>query len=381
MGNTTAVLTGAISADSHITEPADTYVSRIDPAFRDRAPQMHDLPGMGCTMVIDGGSPREARVPYNMVAAAGRDPRELGWDKPRTWEELHPGGHDPVARLAEQDRDGVAAEVIYPSTGMLVCNNPDFDFKYACNQAYNQWIAEFCSTAPDRLIGIGQVTMRTIDDAIGELESVKELGLRGVMVPGLPNGPDFDDPYWDPFWRAVVDLDLPPSFHILTTRGMGGGYFRGPRLNGFIATIREIQDIIGTFVFTGVFDRHPDLRIVSVEADAGWLPHWMYRADHAVKRHGNWLGGTTLERMPSEYVREHVYVTFQDDWTAFRAAERGDTLLNPERLMWASDHPHSDSTWPWSQDVLSEQTTGMDASTIERVIRGNCADLYGLTKN
>jgi predicted TIM-barrel fold metal-dependent hydrolase len=370
------VRTGTISADSHITEPHGTYIDRIDPKFRDRAPRIMDLPTMGCTMVVDPGSKFESKVPYTMVAAAGRPPETLGFNRGRPWEDLHPGGHDPVARLAEQDLDGVIAEVIYPSSGMIVCNHPDFDYKYACSQAYNQWIAEFASVAPERLIGLGQTTMRTVDDAIGELESIKALGLRGAMMPGVPNGPDYGDPHWDPFWRASLELELPLSFHILTVKGFGGSNFRGPRMNSFMAIIRDIQDIIGTFIFTGVFDRHPDLRIVAVEADAGWAPHWMYRADHAAKRHGAWLAEAKLQRKPSEYFREHIYMTFQDDWTAFRAADRGELLLNPDRLMWANDHPHSDATWPWSQDVIAEQTAGMDPVVVDRIVRRNCAELY-----
>ena len=147
-------------------------------------------------------------------------------------------------------------------------------------------------------------------------------------------------------------------------------------MNSFMAIIRDIQDIIGTFIFTGVFDRHPDLRIVAVEADAGWAPHWMYRADHAAKRHGAWLAEVNLQRKPSEYFREHIFMTFQDDWTAFRAADRGELLLNPARLMWANDHPHSDATWPWSQDVIAEQTAGMDPVVVDRIVRRNCAELY-----
>ena len=113
-------------------------------------------------------------------------------------------------------------------------------------------------------------------------------------------------------------------------------------MNSFLGIIRGCQDIVGTMIFGGVFDRVPELKVVCVEADAGWVPHWMYRADHAIERHRNWLGSGDLQRKPSEYFREHVYVTFQDDWVAFQTAH----LMNHERLLWASDHPHSDSTFP-----------------------------------
>jgi predicted TIM-barrel fold metal-dependent hydrolase len=127
-------------------------------------------------------------------------------------------------------------------------------------------------------------------------------------------------------------------------------------------------------VFSGVFQRHPKLKIVCVEADAGWAPHFMYRMDHAYKRHRHWLKGRELARLPSEYFRENVYLTFQDDWTAFLFAE----YLNHERLMWASDFPHSDSTWPDSQKVIAEQTGHLSATVRDCILHDNVAALYGL---
>ena len=112
----------------------------------------------------------------------------------------------------------MSAEVIYPSVGMLLCNHPDVDYKHACFEAYNRWIAEFCSYAPDRLIGLGQTALRTPQEGIRDLEAIRRLGLRGVMLPGVPPNADYDDPMYDEFWDAVVDSGLPPSFHILTSR-------------------------------------------------------------------------------------------------------------------------------------------------------------------
>jgi predicted TIM-barrel fold metal-dependent hydrolase len=367
----------AISADSHVTEPGDCYEPRIDPRFRDRAPKAVTHETMGAVMLIDNGA---TLVPYGMVAAAGRPVDKVGPFQYVGWDELHPGGFEPKARLAEQDRDGVAAEVLYPSVGMLLCNLADADYKKACFDAYNLWMAEFQATDPQRLIGIGQTALRSVEEGIDDLEHIAALGLRGVMVPGIAachaDG-DYDDPRWDPFWRAAAELELPLSFHILTSGndGLMAPQYRGPKMNSFLGIIRGCQDIIGTMIFGGVFDRVPELKVVCTEADAGWVPHWMYRADHAVERHRNWLGSGNLQRKPSEYFREHVYVTFQDDWVAFQTAH----LMNAERLLWASDHPHSDSTFPNSQQVLIEQTSHLSAQTRDDIIWRNCAALYGLS--
>jgi predicted TIM-barrel fold metal-dependent hydrolase len=368
-----------ISADSHITEPPDCYTAHIDPAFRDRAPHMVTDEVRGDVFVVPGmGRP----IAMGLVAAAGKPAEELSIAGVK-FEDIHRSGWDSTYRLADQDRDGVSAEIIYPTVGMMICNHDDVDFKKACFDAYNRWIADYCSEAPDRLLGCGQTALRSVEEGIADLVAIKQAGLRGVMMPGEPgtltddaDGFDYDDPRWGPFWDAAVDLGLPLSFHILTSRGSAfNGKPRGSRLNGFLGIIRGIQDIMGTLVFGGVFERHPGLKIVCVEADAGWVPHYMYRMDHAYNRHRNWMApGISLSKLPSEYFAEHIYVTFQDDWTAFRQADD----MNWRRLMWANDFPHSDSTWPWSQQMLDEQVAQLTPEQRQAILSGNVADLYDI---
>ena len=360
-----------ISADSHVTEPPDTYTARIDRRFRDRAPHVVHDPQRGDIFVVDG---LDKPIPMGLVAAAGQPAESLKRFGAK-WEELHRGGWDPDARLADQDRDGVAAEVVYPTVGMMLCNHPDYDYKKACFDAYNLWIAEYAGAHPDRIIGIGQTAMRSVDEGIDDLRAIKALGLRGVMLPGQPAVADYDDPVYAPFFDAASDLGLPLSFHILTEGASWAAFkTRGPKLNAFMSIIRGCQDLLGMFVFGGVFERNPRLRIVCVEADAGWVPHFMYRMDHAFKRHRYWLTAGALTKMPSEYFREHVYTTFQDDWTAFQVKD----LCNIHRLLWASDFPHSDSTWPDSQRVIREQTAHMTEAEKNLVLHDNVAKLYGL---
>jgi predicted TIM-barrel fold metal-dependent hydrolase len=359
-----------ISADSHITEAPGTYKDYIDPAWRDKAPYITNHETLGDVYVVDGmGSP----VPMGLVAAAGKPADQIRIGQTR-FEELHRGGWDPEARMKDQERDGVAAEIIYPTVGMVLCNHRDFDYKKACFDAYNRWIAEFCSAHPDRLIGMGQTAMRSIDEGIDDLKQIKSLGLRGVMMPGDPAEEDYDSPSYDRFYQAAIELEMPLSFHILTTRDQGITQpTRGPKLNGFLSIIRGCQDIMGAFVLGGVFERNPELRLVCVEADAGWVPHYMYRMDHAYDRHRYWLpAGQKLSRKPSEYFREHIYTTFQDDWVAFKTVD----LMNHERLMWANDFPHSDSTWPWSQELLAKHAKELTAEQRERILCRNVAELY-----
>jgi uncharacterized protein len=336
----------------------------------------------GDVFVIDGMA---SSVPMGIVAAAGKNPREIRKSETRV-EDLHRGGWDGAARVQDQERDGIAAEIIYPSVGMVLCNHPDADYKHACMWAYNRWLQEeFCAAAPERLFGMGQTAVRSVPEAIGEFRRFREMGFRGVMMPGNPaTEEDYDHPSFDPLWRAAVELRLPLCFHILTSRSDGANAIgtsgqrqslhRGPPQNASQALLKSIQDIIGTFIWGRVFERHPDLRVVCVEADAGWAPHFAYRMDHAYKRHRFWLKFGDMQKLPGEYFRENVYMTFQDDWVALKMVD----MLNPRRLMWANDFPHSDSTWPWSRELLLGQTAHLSEEHKRRILGDNCAELYGI---
>lgn len=362
-----------ISADSHITEPPNVYVDYIDKKFKDRAPYLHRDSEGGDMFILGDPLPP---IPIGIIAAAGKNPTEIRFEGVQ-FEDMHKGGWEPNARILEQDKDGISAEIIYPSIGMMLCNHPDFDLKRACFKAYNIWLTEYCAAFPNRLLGAGQIAMHDPKEAIKDLELIKKQGLRGVMLPGNPAVEDYDQPIYDDFFRAALEMDIPLSFHILTGKQSS---YRGSALNGFMQTIRGCQDILGMLVYGGVFDRHPDLKVVCVEADAGWVPHYMYRMDHAYLRHRHWITpGQELRQNPSAYFADNIYVTFQDDWSAFGAAKAG--LINTDRLMWANDFPHSDSTWPWSQALLAQHTQDLDRGVLDKILHGNVADLYGIDLN
>jgi len=357
-----------ISADSHISETEACFAD-IDPRFRESRPRaIYDEQAGAVLTVPDLG----LKVPMGLICTAGRTPEEFA--RPVHWEELHPAGHEPKARLAIQDEEGVRAEVLYPSMGMVLCNHPDIDYKKACFEAYNRWLAAFCAQEPSRLLGIGIASLRSIEEGVAEVQRIAEQGFRGVMLPGDPNVEDYDHPCYDPFWEACVDLGLPVSFHILTTRDGILDRVRGSSLVRQIVTVRGVQNIVMVLVLGGVFDRHPELRVVCVESDAGWVPHFKFRLDHAYQRHRFHMPTQTLEALPSEYVDRNIYVTFQDDHS-IRCVTGG---LNMERVLWATDFPHSDGTYPHSRRVMEEVTEGMSGADRRRLLHDNAARLYGL---
>lgn len=375
------MLKPVLSADSHVTEPPDVYLSRIDRRFKDRAPHMVRDSRRGDVYVIDGIN---RPISVTLLSAAGVDPTEISRIETQNTGWLQRGGWDPEARIADQERDGIAAEILYPSVGMLLCKHLDFDYRKACMDAYNLWLAEYCAAHPDRLLGVGQVSMRTVDDAIAEARRIKELGLRGIMLPGWPSQEDYDSKLYDPFWNACADLDLPVTFHHLAGRrdpneATDSPYSDGNRgvntkLNGWMNLVRGNQDLLAMFVFGGVFERHPRLRLICAEADAGWAPHFTYRMDYAYKHHRHHIKTEPLSRPPSEYFHQNVYLTFQDDLMAFKLRQ----FSNVRRLMWANDFPHFDSTWPRSHEVIQEHTAGMSEEEKNFVLHDNLAECYGL---
>ena len=358
-----------ISADSHISE-TEACFAEIDPRFRDSRPTEIFDPERGAVLEIpDLG----IRVPMGVICTAGRPPEDFARAIP--WEELHPAGHDPKARVAIQEEEGVRAELLYPSLGMVLCNHPDVDYKKACFDAYNRWLAEFCAFAPTRLLGVGVASLRTVDEGVAEVCRIAEQGFRGVMLPGNPPVEDYDHPCWDPLWETCVGLGLPVSFHILTTRDGIMERMRGAsRLTQQIVTVRGVQNIIAMIVLGAVFDRHPDLRVVCVESDAGWVPHFKFRLDHAYERHRFHLPTPPLARPPSAYLDENVWVTFQDDYSVKHV--KGGLAL--DRVMWATDFPHGDGTYPRSREIVADVTEGMTPEVRRRVVHDNAAALYAL---
>ena len=211
------------SADSHVVETEECYAD-IDPKFRDRRPRAVDDPEKGALMLVPG---MEFQIPAGDLSRAGVPYEE--WASPRPWSEIHPAGYDPKARLLVQDEEQVAGEVIYPSVGMVLCLHPEVTYRKACFEAYNRWIAEFCATDPKRLIGLGMAAVPTPEEGVRELETIAELGLKGVMLCGDPAFEDYDHPSYDPIWQTAIDLGLPISFHILTGRESYEMAVRGPR--------------------------------------------------------------------------------------------------------------------------------------------------------
>lgn len=372
---------GVVSADSHTMEPADLWKTRLDARLRDRAPEVVRHPRSGAWLFVAEGAPP---FPVASGFAAGRSGEALKAFMSAGYEAARPSGWDPVARIADQDLDGVDAEVLYPTLGMRLFAIPDAELQHACFGVYNEWLADFCGHDPRRLYGVGLISLEDVGRAVVDVERIAAAGMRGAMIWGAPpEDRPYSDRAYDPFWSAASEHGLPVSLHIITGRGRRaerlGASLRGrsaaARNPGIIyATVtHEIQESLATLVFGGVLERFPDLRIVSAENDVGWLPHFLYRMDHGFEKYGAMLP-EKLPMPPSAYVRRQVWATFQDDPVGPATWQ----LFGERNYMWASDFPHSDSTFPDSRAWIERSFGGVPDEVRRRIVYDNAVELYGM---
>jgi len=360
-----------VSADSHVVEPPDLWTTRIDRSFRERAPRMireRDVDYFVC----EGAA--IAKMSIGFTSAALTPAQEISVDE--RWENIYRGAWDPDARLADLERDGVEAEILYTSLGLRLFSLRDAAFQAACFRAFNDWLAEFCASQPRRFFGAGLVGVAPAQGGVAEMQRIARLGLRSAMISVLPEGPSgYGDPAYEPLWAAAEDLGLPISLHMAGSRVLPSPS-RNVLVNfslGFTSAMYSIAELI----FSGVFDRHPRLKVVAVENDAGWAASLMERMDFRYERDRFWAGsanGITSGRRPSQQFREHVYCTFMRDHTAVRNREQ----IGIANILWSSDFPHQDSSWPDSRRIVAEHLVGVPPEDQRRIARENAIALYGL---
>jgi uncharacterized protein len=333
-----------ISADSHMSEPANLWDERLPERFTDRwirrpsnRPENHDVL-----------HPRSGR----------------------------PGGWDPEARLVDMAVDGVVAEVLYPSSSIGIFRKDDHELQEAFFRIYNDWLIEYCSVAPDRLWGQGIIPLWDVDHAVAELERCKKAGLVGAtiwLVP--PEELPFNSPHYNRFWAAAQSLEMPVSMHI--NMGYGPYAIMAPENDGTVeshrrslnlnkaAAMNALLDLMGY----GVLDRYPGLKIIIAEVDGGWVPYWLQEADHFFKFKKL---PQPLELTPSQYFERQCAATFMDDEVAGQLLSR----WCQNSLLWSSDYPHANGIWPKSREVVARTLGHLPDDVRANVVCNSVAKLY-----
>ncbi len=368
-----------ISTDDHIIEPPDVWKDRLEARFQDRAPRIVD-DGESEQWIFEGTTIKNV----GLSVMAGR-PYEKYSPKAVRFAEMRPGCFDPRERLADMDRDGVEAEVLFPTVpgmaGQTFAQADDKELALRCLQAYNDWLADtWCAADPKRLIGQMIVPLWDVGLAVRELERGVGLGHKALSFSACPETmgfPGIGDPAWDPLWDAVEAAGIPVSLHIAS------GSFRGalPLDPGagapadvFITVAPTTNfTVIANLLFSGVLARHPKLRFLSVEGGICWLAYLLQRADEVFEKHRHWTKPPITER-PSFYFHRQIFANFLDD--AVGVATRHQ--IGIDNVMFEVDYPHSDTTFPRSREVVARTFAGVPEDETRKIVRENAIRFFGL---
>jgi uncharacterized protein len=375
-----------VSCDDHLDLnmlPADVWTRRMSTQWGERAPRV-DISDKGGTWVADGESWGFWSGTKSSFFGDGPKPIKTAYDRGGIDDLTELRAGNPVLRLEDMDRDGVWAHLVFgPVTSIKTA---DEAFMRACYAAYNDWLYEdFCSAAPDRLIGVAMLPP-TPEAAFDELQRLaKRGGARQANLQIAVAEPRLEDSRWEPLFDLLEQSGIVLSFHVTVFPGVTTAFdkYKGSPGATFLHAKMFIEQFLDPFVDLfawGILERHPKLKIVIAESGVGWVPWVVEELDY---RHWRLMecadfwddkGGIPHKMKPSEVFQRQVYGTFQQSPTAMRLLE----FWGAENMLWASDYPHPDSIWPNSRRVIAETMGHLPTETVRGLVGENAAKLYGL---
>jgi predicted TIM-barrel fold metal-dependent hydrolase len=379
-----------IDSDTHVIEPADLWTSRLStdkwgtlvPHVRWDDATAEEVWYFGDKKIYAAG------------LAAGARWHEYPPDHPRRITDADPRCYDARRRLEHMDDYGVLAQVLYPNIGVFQVNEyigmkADPQLVLECVQAYNDFLVDFSSIAPNRYVPLMTVPFWNLDAAIAELHRGHSIGHKGVVFPARMedfNLPALSHPHWDPFWSEVQEMDLSINFHIGSGNiPMFGTDNSGKHLNyawtGSMLFFLN-ANAITSLIFGGVCQRFPRLKFVSVESGVGWVPFLLEGMDWQFHNSGAHIEHPELELLPSEYFARQIYSCFWFERASARAAIE---QLGADHVMFETDFPHSTGITPGPasaalapRDHLRIALAGLPDDAIRKVLHDNAAELYRL---
>lgn len=361
-----------VDADGHVLEPPDLWTGPkyLEQKYRDRAPRL--VPGKNTFewLLISGklyGSPDWG---LSRVGSVG-----VPLDKEMHYADGRKGGFDPHARIKDMDLDGIDAACLYPTLGLLSGAIEEPDFAAAVCRAYNRWIAEYCAPYPDRLFPVAMLPMQSVEATLDEMRFARrELGMRaGFLRPNPYNNRPISDPAYDTVWALAQELDMAMGFH----EGTGGMPAVGvDRVTGYgarhiVSHTMEMQLASLHVIWYGICERFPRVRFGFLECGGGWMPAWLDRMDRHYLRGGT-HGSDALRMKPSEYFRRQCWISFEPvEGTIKSCAE----YLGEDKLLWATDYPHSDGFFPGAPQKIKDQ---LPEGMRQGVLAKGAVDFYKL---
>ena len=369
-----------ISADGHIDFPLlpETLWSDNAPAaLRDRMPQIVEsergrvwqtAKGVPLGLVGGMGSAGRPYVPGEIHRSDRMAEQGLYDDQSRGV--MRPATAD--LRVKDQDLDGVSGEVVYGILGAIQ-RFDDPEVSAAIVHIYNEWLSDFCKQAPGRFAGIGCLSSREPAVAAEELRRCASLGLQGAELGMTHEMLPLWHPDWEPVWRAAAESGVPVHIHTIgpavDTRFLRGEHYRHWLAVHIGAFQVPMLGVLAEILFGGALERYPSLRMVIGESGIGWLPYALERFDFEWEDQFQDL----IPEPPSFYWRRQMFATFQVDRTGLENLER----IGPETIMWGSDFPHPDGTWPDSREILDPQLAGLSGDHRRMILCDNATRLYG----
>jgi predicted TIM-barrel fold metal-dependent hydrolase len=369
-----------IDGDSHFMEPLDLYVRYIDPAFRERAMRIdNDAASGDATIVVDGRPLKMINANDLLAAVVAYGQKEAGqavsdFDR---YLALSPDWQNMDKRVAFLDAEGIQAQVLYPTLGLLWEGGvEDPALADALCRAYNTWAFELCAGHKDRLFPAAHISLRDPRLAVAELERVAKLGCRTIFVAAAPvGGRSFGHPDFDPIWAAVQDLDLSVGIHLVGHPHYTGSEWYQSRDPGFMfVTMNVIQDprmALTTMVYDGVLERFPRLRVATIEAMVGWVGEWLERLNYRF----TYMGHTSqMKRPASEYFARNIWINGDPEERMFPLMVR---FAGDSRFFVGSDYPHAEGfTRP--MDKARDLLSSLPATTVDKILGHNAQQFLGL---
>jgi predicted TIM-barrel fold metal-dependent hydrolase len=374
------IATKTIDADGHIVEPADLWDRYLPARLREGARaalSTQEYPDGGTSLVLEG------RTIIRRIQATSFVGRRAGTFSDLSLHEGQAGGWDPKARLADMDLDGIDTAVLYTSWAHVLVAVRDYALAAAMARAYNDWLADYCRADPGRLHGVALVPLQDVPVAVRELRrAVSELGFKAVMVrPNRHAGRFLHDPHFDPFWREAEALDVPIGFHPFPFPDLDGAF---PIVDSQIPdrlTLSSISHLpidnmltMMHLVMSGTLERFPRLRVAFLESYGGWALMWVDRLNKYFVQSGYQDRGD-LKTAPGEIFARQIYISFEPDERSLPLIAE---TLGADNILWASDYPHFDATFPGVVRELKETVERLPEAVQRKIIGENAARFYRL---
>lgn len=366
----------ANSGDSHLMEPPNLFDS-LPEDIKDRMPRsVKDPGGEFETIYIDGQEFRRD-LPKGTGLRTGVTARPEDSDEGEFFRRAL-GGNDPVQRIKDLDDEGIWAEVQYPSLGIWAFNiRTPRVAKEGC-RVLNEWALDFQNHSP-RFVCCASIPLLDVDDSIGEIKRASAAGFKIGFLPVLPppGRPLWKEEEWDPMWAAFAETGMVVGFHIGTephdpTRRTGVYYRgRGGAVLNYVETTYGGQKAVTQLIAGGALDRHRELRVLVSEGGATWGPFLADRMDEGYRQHGAGVK-PKLSKLPSAFLYEQVYASFQHD----RSAVAANSAMGWQNVMWGSDYPHFEGTFGHTQKTLHELFDGVDEKVSRRIRIGAFQELF-----